>query len=445
MTKIKEPSVANMFYSADTEILKNQLNAFSEQVSKYYKYTSRAVIVPHAGLVYSGRLAYEGINILDRNIKNIFIFAPAHRVGFDGIALTSYDEWRTPLGNIEINQEVNIDLFNRFGANFFDEGYHEEHSIEIQVPIIQSIFNNVKIIPVLIGREAPQKITKIISEYYDNKEFGFIISSDLSHFLNDENAKQSDESTANMIESGNIQDFRYEQACGAVGIYGLVDFANLKNYSMIRIGMFNSSSVTNEKSSVVGYGSWFMYEGSKNKFLKEYFSDFMLKLCKDIISARFTNQIIYTNHAPIFNEFGACFVTLRKFGYLRGCIGSIVAHQPLIKDLVENAQKSAFGDPRFNPLEISELIDLTVEISILSEPKPITFIDEADLLRQIVPFKDGIIIKDGIYQAVYLPSVWEELPDKEVFLKSLKAKAGLPSEHFSDTFQAFRFETESIQ
>jgi hypothetical protein len=209
--------------------------------------------------------------------------------------------------------------------------------------------------------------------------------------------------------------------------------------------MFNSSSTTGDKSRVVGYGSWFMYEGTKNKFLKEYFSDYMLKLCKDVISSRFSKQKIYTNHAPVFNEQGACFVTLKKQGRLRGCIGSIIAHQPLINDLIDNAQKSAFNDPRFKPLEKSELEDLSIDISILSEPKPMTFKDEADLLNQIVPYKDGIIIRDGMYQAVYLPSVWEELSDKELFLKSLKMKAGMSPEHFSKTFQAFRFGTEYVE
>jgi len=237
--------------------------------------------------------------------------------------------------------------------------------------------------------------------------------------LNDNNARKIDNETAQMIESGNVQNFRYEQACGAIGIYGLVEFANLLNYSLIRVDMYNSSLTSGDKSRVVGYGSWFLYEGEKNTF--------------------------YTNHPPVFNEQGACFVTLKKDGRLRGCIGSIIAHQPLINDLVQHAKDAAFHDPRFNPVEESEVDSLTMDISLLSDPKPMSFTDEADLLNQMVPYKDGIIIKDKGYQAVYLPSVWEELPDKELFLKSLKMKAGLPPEHFSKTFEAYRFKTEYIE
>jgi len=445
MTKIKEPAVANMFYSGNTEELKAQLKTFAENDENHYEYITRAVIVPHAGLVYSGQLAYEGINQLDKTIKNIFIFAPAHRVGFKGIALTSYDEWKTPIGNIENNQEVNEWLIKNFEAEIFDEGHKEEHAIEVQVPHIQTIFDDVKIIPVLIGKESPEKITDIISEYYDDKSFGFIISSDLSHFLTDENAKKLDGKTAQMIEAGNVQEFMYEQACGSIGICGLVGFANKRNYSLIRINLINSSLASGDKSRVVGYGGWFLYEGEKNKFIKEYYSEYLLNLSRDIISSRFDGHKVYTNHPPVFNEFGACFVTLKKQGHLRGCIGSIIAHQPLINDIVQNSQSSAFRDPRFNPLEENELKDLTIDISLLSDPKPMTFKDEADLLDQIVPYKDGIIIKDGEYQAVYLPSVWEELPDKNLFLRSLKMKAGMSPDHFSDTFKAFRFVTEYIE
>ena len=445
MIKIKEPSIANVFYSGDAEILKNQLNDFCKNNSNTYKYSSRAVIVPHAGLTYSGQLAFEGINQLDKDIKNIFIFAPAHKVAFEGISLTNYDKWQTPLGTIEINQRINTELEKDFGAMFFDEAFADEHSIEIQVPTIQSIFDNVNIIPVLIGRENPQTITNIISKYYPDKENGFIISSDLSHFLPDSKARKADEETARMIESGNIQSFKYEQACGAIGIYGLVSFANNNKFSLIRINLINSSDTAGDKSRVVGYGAWFLFEGSTNRFIKDFYSDYLIQLCRKVISSKFDKQKIYTNHAPVFNQLGACFVTLKKNNNLRGCIGSIVAHQPLINDLVQHAQDAAFRDPRFNPVEQSEIDNLKIDISILSEPKPIQFSDEQDLLKQIVPFKDGIIIKDGKYQAVYLPSVWEDLPDKELFLKSLKVKAGMLPEHFSRTFEAYRFGTVYIE
>ena len=445
MVKIKEPSVAGSFYTDDKQALINQIENFASQNKNKYEYKTRAVIVPHAGLVYSGRLAYEGISQLDKNIKNLFIFAPAHRVAFDGVALSSYDKWKTPLGEISVNQGICFELIEKFGANYNDEAIKPEHSLEIEVPIVQQIFDDVKIVPVLIGRTDFKIVSDIISHYYPDNENGFIISSDLSHFLTDDNAKKLDSTTAVMIETGNINGFRFDQACGALGIAGLVDYANKNDYSIIRIDMANSSAVTGDKSSVVGYGCWFLYEGDKNEFIKKYYSDFVINLVKTVLKSSFSKERITIDYPQVLDETGACFVTLEKYGNLRGCIGSIIAHQPYIMDLVQHSKDAAFNDHRFNPLQEAELKDLTVSISILTEPKKINFSNEEDLLNKMVPNVDGIIIKDRQYQAVYLPVVWEQLPDKKEFLNSLKMKAGLPPTHFSNTFEAYRFETIYIK
>ncbi|MDD3437759.1 MAG: AmmeMemoRadiSam system protein A [Candidatus Gastranaerophilales bacterium] len=204
--------------------------------------------------------------------------------------------------------------------------------------------------------------------------------------------------------------------------------------------------MTGDNSRVVGYGSWLLNEGEKNNFIKQFFSDYVINVCKKSISAGFNREKIAINEIPeVFYQPGACFVTLEKHGNLRGCIGSIIAHRALIDDLVKNAQNSAFSDPRFSPLTEDEFNDLEIDVSLLSAPEKMEFEDEADLLSQIRPYIDGIIIKDRGYQAVYLPSVWEQLPEKEMFLNSLKIKAGLPPKHFSSTFEAYRFTTEYIK
>lgn len=445
MKKIKYPAAAGTFYPNNALELKKQIEFFAQYCQNDYTYASRAVIVPHAGLIYSGRLAYEGISLLDRNLKNLFIFAPAHRVGFEGLSLSGFELWQTPLGEIEVNQQINNELKEKFNAQFFDKAFEYEHSIEVQLPLIQSVFKNVKIIPLLAGSADYQVISQIIKYYYDDKENGFIISSDLSHFLTDEKAKKIDAVTADMIETGNIDNFQYEQACGALGIAGLVDFANKKNYSLIRIGMHNSGLTTGDKTRVVGYGSWFLYEGQTNEFIKKYYSKLIIDICRQAIKSKFEPDIEEIKYPQIFGRIGACFVTLEKNNNLRGCIGSVIARRPLINDIIMNAKNSAFSDPRFLPVQQNEISQLKIAVSILSEPKKMSFTDENDLLRQMRPNIDGIIIKDGIYQAVYLPSVWEQLPDKREFLETLKVKAGLNPDYFSDTFEAYRFETVYIK
>lgn len=445
MKKIRPASAAGKFYPTDKSKLLEQLELFKQNNVHDYECNTRAVIVPHAGYIYSGQLASNGFQYLDKNIKNLFIIAPPHYVAVKNVALSSCDAWSTPLGEIEVNREINEELVTKFSCEFQDNAFEDEHSAEVQVPFIQTYLPDVKIVPILTGHDY-EKIKKIISYYWEDKENGFVISSDLSHFLSSSEARKVDSLTAEMIENKDIEGFNPEQACGSTAVCALTAFAKIKKYSLIRIGMINSGDVTGDNSRVVGYGSWLLNEGEKNNFIKQFFSDYVINVCKKSISAGFNREKIAINEIPeVFYQPGACFVTLEKHGNLRGCIGSIIAHRALIDDLVKNAQNSAFSDPRFSPLTEDEFNDLEIDVSLLSAPEKMEFEDEADLLSQIRPYIDGIIIKDRGYQAVYLPSVWEQLPEKEMFLNSLKIKAGLPPKHFSSTFEAYRFTTEYIK
>lgn len=444
MKKIRPAAAAGKFYTDDKNELLAQLDYFEANNSCDYQYKTRAIIVPHAGYVYSGQLASSGFQYLDKNVKNVFIIGPPHYVPIKNVALSSFEMWSTPLGEISVNQAINDELVKNFGCEFEDEAFRDEHSVEVQVPFVQKNLLNVKIIPILTSNQG--KIKKIIDYYWGNRENAFVISSDLSHFYPSVEAKRVDNVTAEMIETKDVEKFEHWQACGAIGVCALVDFARDKCYSLIRVGMVNSGDITGDNSRVVGYGSWILYEGEKNVFIKEYFSKFVIDVCKESILAGLNEEKPKFKQIPgVFNQLGACFVTLEKSGNLRGCIGSIIAHRPLIDDLIKNAQNSAFSDSRFQPLRRDEFEDLSIDVSLLSIPEKMNFKDEADLLAQIRPFVDGIIIKDGVYQAVYLPSVWEQLNEKEIFLNSLKIKAGMPPKHFSDTFEAFRFTTEYIK
>jgi uncharacterized protein len=139
---------------------------------------------------------------------------------------------------------------------------------------------------------------------------------------------------------------------------------------------------------------------------------------------------------------GASFVTLRRRGDLRGCIGSLEAHRPLVVDVAENAFAAAFRDPRFAPLRADELADLELHVSVLSPPVELEFRDEADLLRQLRPGTDGLILTVDGHRGTFLPSVWESLPRPEQFLAQLKRKAGLPVEYWSPSLRVQRYSTE---
>lgn len=151
------------------------------------------------------------------------------------------------------------------------------------------------------------------------------------------------------------------------------------------------------------------------------------------------------NFPPELTVIRAAFVTLEKRGALRGCIGSLTTVRPLVEDVAHNAYSAAFKDPRFSPVEPSELNALEIHLSILSPPESMQVASEADLIARLRPGIDGLIIEDGARRATFLPSVWPSLPQPELFLRHLKQKAGLASDHWSAGFKAHRYTTEMIE
>ncbi len=151
-----------------------------------------------------------------------------------------------------------------------------------------------------------------------------------------------------------------------------------------------------------------------------------------------------TRYPGPLREPGASFVTLKKHGKLRGCIGSLEARQPLVEDVLYNAHAAAFADPRFPPVSAQELPELEFHLSILTPAEPLQFTSEMDLLQQIRPGIDGLVLEDDLHRGTFLPAVWESLPDATQFLQHLKQKAGLPVDYWSDTLKVSRYTTESF-
>ncbi len=447
----KKAVYAGTFYPENPDELNNLLNSYKQDVKIDYK--SKAVIVPHAGYIYSGHAAMAGFQHLEP-AENIFIIAPSHHESFNNIALPEYTFFETPLGNLEVNNKLIADIAEKFPCIVADEVFDKEHSIEVQLPFIQNLFipqrqsaadfmkslkkigKRIRIIPVLVGNCDYRLISDLISTYWEGSSF--VISSDLSHYYPIQECRQIDTYTATIIETGKIEFLQPQQACGMVGIKGLVDFANNNDCSMIRAEMYNSGDISNEKDKVVGYGSWFLYTDSRNEFIERYYSKYVIEMARQSIIASINQEEFIPRGIPtVLTQYGASFVTLKLKGELRGCIGSVYPTKPLILDIIDNAKNAAFQDPRFEPLTIEELENLEVSVSILSSIERISFKDERDLLSKIYPY--GVIIAERNKRAVYLPVVWEQLPDREIFLNSLKEKAGLPPNYFSGTLEAYKF------
>lgn len=172
----------------------------------------------------------------------------------------------------------------------------------------------------------------------------------------------------------------------------------------------------------------------------------MLTIARAVISKQLgiRADIPKTSVYPWLDEPGATFITLKKQGELRGCIGSLKARQSLINDLQDNAVSAAFRDPRFPPLAADELPDITVEVSLLTEPEPMTFGSETDALAQLEPDIDGVIFECGSYRSTFLPQVWDQLPEPELFMAHLKQKAGLPAGFWSEDVRLYRYRVEKF-
>lgn len=452
----KNANFAGSFYPSEADELTNLLNSYKLESEINYK--SKAVIVPHAGVYYSGYAAMAGFQHLELN-ENIFIIAPSHHENFNNIALPEYTYFDTPLGSIEVNNRRIKEISEKFPCMISNDVFENEHSIEVQLPFLQNlntpqimsakdfvkefkkIGHKIRIIPVLVGNCDYRLISDLISTYWEDSSF--VISSDLSHYYPQNECRQIDTYTATIIETGKIESFQNGQACGMVGIMGLVDFANSSDCSMIRAMMYNSGDISKETDKVVGYGSWFLYPDTKNSYIEKFYSKYITDTAVCAIKEALAGYEYKVENIPtVLTQYGASFVTLKLNGQLRGCIGSIFPTKPLILDIIDNAKNAAFYDSRFEPLTERELPYLEINISILSSIERIPFKDEKDLLSKIYPF--GIIISDRNNRAVYLPEVWEQLPNREVFLNSLKEKAGLHPEYFSPRLEAYKFTTTGI-
>jgi AmmeMemoRadiSam system protein B/AmmeMemoRadiSam system protein A len=475
MSIIRPPAVAGTFYPADADILRREIDGLMDAAvhsdATQKTATPKAIIVPHAGLTFSGSLAALGfatMRAFKGQIKRILILGPAHRMAFQGIALAKADGFATPLGTMRCDLLALQTALSLPQVQMLDDAHKLEHGLEIELPFIQRLFGenaDIGIVPLLVSRCNPRQVGELIEKLWGGPETLIVISSDLSHFHDYDTAKRMDANTRRMIENFDAENIGSDDACGALPVAGMLLCARSRNMRIETLGMHNSGDVTDDKSRVVGYGAWALYErdappatkadSTEDNFAKatedliKAHGPTLLDLCrKSILHGIETGTPLYvsTDDVPAaLAAPGASFVTLKKSGQLRGCIGSIIPHTDLATDLCENAFKAAFRDPRFAGLSNDEINDdLELSISVLSPPHPFPFTDEADLIARLTPFEDGLILSDGNRRGLFLPQVWDQLPDPKDFTSHLKRKAGLPMDYWSNTIQAQRFITRGI-
>ncbi len=455
----REPAVAGSFYPADTDVLQQTVSELLEKAGSRDRPSAsiKAMIVPHAGYIYSGELAaqaYASLQLVREKIKTVVLLGPAHKVYFRGIAAPAADEFKTPLGTIPIDQSAVEGVLEKFPfVQRMPQSHRDEHSLEVQLPFLQEVLQGFSLIPLLVGDSRPDQVDKVVDYLWGDESTLIVISTDLSHFHDYATARSMDGQTANAIESLQPQGLNGEFACGFLPVSGMLLAARRRQMWPERVGLCNSGDTTGDKSRVVGYGAWLFQEKAvKPQQLSDEQKDGLKKLSlASIRQGLAAGEPLSVDDYIVENDSGgklpdyqaAAFVTLKKNGQLRGCIGSLSAYRPLPEDVAENAFSAAFRDHRFNTLTEDEMDEIEISISVLTAPELMVFTSEQDLLSQLQPGVDGMILTEGGNRGTFLPSVWENYPEPASFLSHLKMKAGLPADYWSGTLKVERYKTVS--
>ncbi|MBI1986021.1 MAG: AmmeMemoRadiSam system protein A, partial [Rhodospirillales bacterium] len=348
-------------------------------------------------------------------------------------------------------------------------------------PFLQVVLDDFAVVPLVVGDANPQQVAQVLDALWGGAETVIVVSSDLSHYLDYDAARRIDAATCRAIETLNPAAISRDGACGRYPVGGLLETAKRRGLQVTTLDLRNSGDTAGSKDHVVGYGSWMFAEpkpaGDRKRAPKVTVT--VRKAAKEAPNSKpsavadfaAATEAMLRHHGGTLLDLarrsivngldhgkplaadvldgelkqpGAAFVTLKRSGRLRGCIGSSEAYRPLANDVAENAFRAAFRDPRFPPLTADELDGLGLSISVLSPQAPMTFAGEADFLAALRPGADGLVIEDNRRRALFLPSVWEQLPDVRKFVEHLKVKAGLSKDHWSPGFKAWRFAAAEI-
>ncbi len=459
---VREAAVAGVFYPADIYQLNSDITGYLDHVSDNSSSRPRILIVPHAGYKYSAQVAasaFKKIMPFKNKLKKVFLLGPAHYVYVKGVALAGEKSFKTPLGLIKTDLNIANQLAQNKGFAFNSKAHKKEHSLEVILPFLQKTLNNFQIIPMVYGEANPQDVAKVLQPHLERNDSILIVSADLSHYLNYNDANEMDKKTAEDIKNGLA--LKSHQSCGATGINTAMILA--KQFALVPhlLDMTNSGNASGDMNSVVGYGAWSFEKKEEDKNLegieleqenlanfarhnKDAIIDIVLKSLEKAVLENSEFSPERENYNDVMFNKGASFVTLEKNDNLRGCIGSILPVMSIAEDLAKNANLAALHDSRFSPVTKDELKNITFKVSLLTGFEEIKFSSYDDLLKQIKPKIDGLLIKDGKRQGVFLPSVWKDIPNKKDFLTELKIKAGLSPSYWSDNIEVFRFRTVEI-
>lgn len=258
MSNVRPPAVANAFYPGHPALLGSTIDQLLAAATTVAGPPPKALIVPHAGYIYSGStaaLAYATLKPLRRQVSRVILLGPTHRVAVNGLALPETSAFATPLGNIPLDLDAIAQLRDLPQIVFSDRVHAQEHSLEVHLPFLQRALDNFKLVPLAVGEAIPQAVAEVLDVLWGGPETLIVISSDLSHFLDYSTAQQVDHNTCQHILQLDAH-IRPEQACGAFPVNGLLLAAQQRGLKPQLIHLCNSGDTAGDKNRVVGYAAF---------------------------------------------------------------------------------------------------------------------------------------------------------------------------------------------
>ena len=431
---VKEPAMAGSFYSVDPAVLRKEIDGWlAAAAGSRREERPVAVVVPHAGHVFSGSVAaYSFTQLRDRDIRTIYLIGPAHRAPLSGVAIYPDGGWRSPLGVVPIDSgKARALLDEGSGIVARPEPFSQEHSLEVQLPFLQRVLGKFTLVPILVGSPTPDSYAiitaRLATALRSDPHAILVISTDLSHYHDRSTASRLDGRVTDAltrmagIELERLLGRGDAEACGGWPV--LIGIAAARGAGATTGSVYryaDSGTVSGDTSKVVGYAAAGFYRTPLTPLRKAA----LVTLAQTSLAAAVTGNPPPSPPAtdPLLRADGAAFVTLTTpDGHLRGCIGHIIPRTSLAKSVIDNAAAAALHDRRFPPVTATELSGLLVEVTVLSPLEPVT--DPAE----IIVGTHGVYLELGQAGSVFLPQVpVEQKWDRKTYLEQLALKAGLP-------------------
>jgi len=470
---VRPAAVSGRFYPESAPILKRAVEAYLADALPVCVHNPLAIIAPHAGYIYSGQICADAYNqIRHQAYDSVVILGTNHTSPrFDRIALFPGDGFETPLGVSRTDKGLQAELMRVNPDCVPDASVHaQEHSVEVQIPFVQVLFPQATIVPIVVGRPDPalcRRFGKTLAEVIKGRRVLIVASTDLSHYPSYGDAVRVDRETLHALSSMNPETFHetlsslagrrianlHTEACGEGAILAAMTAALELGARGARIISYANSGdiAVGETDRVVGYGA-VVFTGEKQETAipagpgpddgpgaelttedKKALLTFARKTIRWFLDTR--TVPLARGFSPNVRQPQGVFVTLKKNGQLRGCIGRIVPDAPLYRLVGTIALQSAFHDPRFKPVSANELGDIEIEMSVLTPARTVAN------YKDLVVGRDGVILQKGNRSAVFLPQVaLEQGWSREEMLDALAMKAGLSREAWREgaRFSAFQ-------